>query len=94
MEATCLQEPGLEAHLVKFNYLISYQDRDHNVASPKTASKYSIISSSSLSRHKLETNISNSAVPDSCLQLDRKLKLPPSAARALVQSFKLPPMAA
>ena len=31
LEATYLQDPGLEAHLVKLDYLISYLDRGSNI---------------------------------------------------------------
>jgi hypothetical protein len=38
LEATCLQDPGLEAHLVRFDFLNSYLDRGGNTKGLKTAS--------------------------------------------------------
>ena len=35
-EGHCLQDPGLEAHLVKFDHLISYVDRGENITRLKT----------------------------------------------------------
>ena len=37
LEATCLQNSGLEAHLVKLDDLISYLDRGSNIKRLKTA---------------------------------------------------------
>ena len=36
LKATCLQDPELEAHLVKFDHLISYVDRGTNITRLKT----------------------------------------------------------
>ena len=73
LEATYLQDPGLEAHLVKFDYLVSYLDRGSNITRLKSASNCSM-SFCCLSRHKLEAVINNARIADTCIQLNGKLK--------------------
>jgi hypothetical protein len=69
-KATYLQDSGLEAHLVNFEYLISYLDRGSIIKRLKTALKCSM-SSSCLSSQRLEVVINNGTFSDNCLQLHR-----------------------
>ena len=73
LEATYIQDPGLEAQMVKFDFLNSYLDRGGNIKRLKNASTCNM-SSCCLSRHKQEAVIINATIADICLQLARKLK--------------------
>ena len=78
-----MQDPGLEAHSVKFNYLISYLARGSKVTIDnkclwlvrrlKGASNC-IISSYCLSKQKLAAVTDNAKVAESCFHLYKEVK--------------------